>query len=231
MRSGLRPLTRRGAFGPRRPARRWRAALALGLLALCATGVQAQTDVTVALTSPSAGQTVLGDVEVRGTARGPNFSRYELYFRAADSDQEYIYFNGGQAAVASGVLGSWSSRGQAPGDYEILLRAIFADQQDVETSVRFSLAPDAADPGAAPESRTGNGSVAPAGDGPALTDSSALRVALDGLAARARPPALQAYILRGMRFSALLTAWVLGYFGLKAVVGWIRRRGAKAAAR
>lgn len=224
MRSGLRTLTRRGACGTRRPALRWRAALALGWLALCATGVQAQTDVTVSLTSPSAGQTVLGDVEVRGTASGPNFSRYELHFRAADSDQEYIYFNGGQAAVESGVLGSWSSRGQAPGDYEILLRAIFANQQAVETSVRFSLASDAA-----PASRAGNGSAAPAGNGPALTDSNALRVALDGLAARARLPALQAYILRGMRFSALLTVWVLGYFGLKAAVGWIRRRGAKAA--
>lgn len=216
---------------PRGPAAQCR----VGIMGLCAAlcfllhipVVRAQSeDVTVALTSPGQGQEVTGRVvEIRGTASGPGFQRYDLYYRPARDDVEYIYFDGGQTAVTSDILGHWISDGQEPGDYQILLQVVLADQQQaVETSVRFTLTAGAA--AAVPDTAdTGNGGPANAEAVRAET-AQALRQAMDQLALRVRPQALWAYIQRGMRFSAIMTAVVLGYFALKALAAMLFRQPA-----
>ena len=169
--------------------------------------VQAQADATVSITAPGEGQTVTGDLQVRGTVQGAGLQSYALYWRAAGDDGE-IYFNGGQDEVNASVLGVWRTGNNPPGEYEIRLEAQFEGREPTETIVRFTLA-EAAAAEQEPEASV----TVPAGD-------QTLRQSLDQLAARARPAALAAYLARGMRFGLTVALIVLAYFGIKAVVVW-----------
>ncbi len=170
--------------------------------------VYAQADATVSITAPGEGQTVTGDLQVRGTVQGAGLQSYALYWRAAGDDRE-IYFNGGQEEVNASALGVWRAGDNPPGEYEIRLEAQFAGRDPTETIVRFTLADAAETTGQ--ESETA--ATMPAED-------QTLRQSLDQLAARARPAALAAYLARGMRFGLTVTLVVLAYFGVKSVTVW-----------
>ena len=169
--------------------------------------VHAQADATVSITAPGEGQTVSGDLQVRGTVQGTGLQSYALYWRAVGDDGE-IYFNGGQEEVHASVLGVWRPGNNPPGEYEIRLEAQFEGREPTETIVRFTLA-DAAAAEQEPEASV----TVSAGD-------QTLRQSLDQLAARARPAALAAYLARGMRFGLTVALIVLAYFGIKAVAVW-----------
>lgn len=170
--------------------------------------VYAQADATVSITAPGEGQTVTGDLQVRGTVQGAGLQNYALYWREAGDDRE-IYFNGGQEEVNASVLGVWRAGDNPPGEYEIRLEAQFEGRDPTETIVRFTLADAAATTVQEPETIA----TIPAED-------QTLRRSLDQLAARARPAALAAYLARGMRFGLTVALIILAYFGVKSVAVW-----------
>lgn len=170
--------------------------------------VYAQADATVSITAPGEGQTVTGDLQVRGTVQGAGLQSYALYWREAGDDRE-IYFNGGQEEVNASVLGVWRAGDNPPGEYEIRLEAEFEGRDPTETIVRFTLADAAETTGQEPETAA----IIPAED-------QTLRQSLDQLAARARPAALAAYLARGMRFGLTVALIILAYFGVKSVAVW-----------
>ncbi len=170
--------------------------------------VYAQADATVSITAPGEGQTVTGDLQVRGTVQGAGLQSYALYWREAGDDRE-IYFNGGQEEVNASVLGVWRAGDNPPGEYEIRLEAQFEGRDPTETIVRFTLADAAETTGQEPETTA----IIPAED-------QTLRQSLDQLAARARPAALAAYLARGMRFGLTVALIILAYFGVKSVAVW-----------
>ncbi|VAW43578.1 hypothetical protein MNBD_CHLOROFLEXI01-628 [hydrothermal vent metagenome] len=62
------------------------------------------------ITSPASGETVMGVVEVRGTAVHPDYLRYELAFLQQDvPGAEWIVFAEGDEQVIDGVLAIWNS--------------------------------------------------------------------------------------------------------------------------
>lgn len=225
----------RRRLGSRRPVvpDRWMRvgvglALALGLLTMPRDPAWAQSDVTVALTAPGQGQSIAGDLEVRGTASGTGFQRYELYYRPLNSDQSFLYFGGGNSPVESQTLGTWPGSSLAAGEYEIQLRAV-ADGREFETFVTFTLVESVlpTNPATGPEAAgetalegVGTEAAGAFGDEDALS----LRAALDQLALRVRPAALGAYFARGARLAGTLTLMVLAFFGLKALAVHLLRR-------
>ena len=170
--------------------------------------VYAQADATVSITAPGEGQTVIGDLQIRGTVQGAGLQSYALYWRAAGDDRE-IYFNGGQEEVNASVLGVWRAGDNPPGEYEIRLTAQFEGRDPTETIVQFTLADAAGTTAKEPETAA----TIPAED-------QTLRQSLDQLAARARPAALAAYLARGMRFGLTVALIILAYFGVKSVTIW-----------
>lgn len=190
--------------------RRLAVAILLVMVHLLAAGnrVHAQADATVSITSPGEGQTVTGDLQVRGTVQGAGLQSYALYWRVAGEERE-IYFNGGQDEVNASVLGVWRAGDNPPGEYEIRLAAQFEGRDPTETVVRFTLANAAETPGQEPETTA----TIPAED-------QTLRQSLDQLADRARPAALAAYLARGMRFGLTVALIVLAYFGAKSIAVW-----------
>lgn len=172
------------------------------------TRVFAQADATVSITAPGEGQTVTGDLQVRGTVQGTGLQSYALYWRVAGDERE-IYFNGGQEEVNASVLGVWRAGDNPPGEYEIRLEAQFEGRDPTETIVGFTLADATATTGQEPETAA----TIPAED-------QTLRQSLDQLAARARPAALAAYLARGMRFGLTVALIVLAYFSVKSVAVW-----------
>ncbi len=191
--------------------------IAVLVLSMGANRARAQSAATAVLTLPGAGQTIVGEAEIRGTVGGPGFSRYDLHYRPVGTEREFIYFGGGGRPVASGVLGVWSGLNLTPGDYEIRLTAHFTNRPVIETSVRFALADRAHVGELASASGAGPGSRA----GP----DSELRDALDRLTLRVRPASLWGYLERGARLSAAIGGLVLVYFVLKALLVWLLRRG------
>jgi len=190
---------------------RFAVAILLVMVHLLAVGnrVHAQADATVSITSPGEGQTVAGDLQVRGTVQGAGLQSYALYWRAAGDDRE-IYFSGGQEEVNASVLGVWRAGDNPPGEYEMRLEAQFEGRDPTETIVRFTLADAAETTGQEPETVA----TIP-------TEDQTLRQSLDQLAARARPAALAAYLARGMRFGLTVALIVLAYFSVKTVAVWL----------
>lgn len=184
--------------------------LCLGL-GVASGRVAAQADHAAVLTSPVPGETVGGEVEVRGTAAGDGLARYDLHYRPAGVGGEYIYFGGSQTAVEEGSLGTWPGSSLALGDYEIRLTAHYADGESSEAVVRFSLA----DPEAVDELESA-GSV----DGPDRD----LLDALDRLSSRVAGESLLGYLERGAWLSALAGGLALTYFILKGFLKWLLRR-------
>ena len=80
------------------------------------------------ITSPATGSSVSGSVPVLGTAAGPPFARYELYFKLEPSgDEAFVWFAGETFEVKSGQLGVWHTGNLAPGVYSLRLRVVRPD--------------------------------------------------------------------------------------------------------
>lgn len=107
--------------------------LLMAAIALCLTMVASGPTALLAqnqsgITSPSSGDSVSGDVIVAGTAVIEPFLRYELYYKQEpNSDDAYIYFDGGTSQVTNGQLGIWRTSDLAPGTYSLRLRVVKTD--------------------------------------------------------------------------------------------------------
>lgn len=97
------------------------------------------------ITSPRQGQVVAGALEVKGTAGGPNFNRYEFFHRRPGEAVWNQYL--GQrwtAPVTNGTLGIWNpndARIKLPaGDYQLLLRVVDRTENYKDCVVTIKLA-------------------------------------------------------------------------------------------
>ena len=80
------------------------------------------------ISSPATGSSVSGSVPVLGTAVGPPFARYELYFKLEPSgDEAFVWFAGETFEVRNGQLGQWHTENLAPGVYSLRLRVVRPD--------------------------------------------------------------------------------------------------------
>ena len=80
------------------------------------------------IASPATGSSVSGSVPVLGTAAGPQFARYELYFKLEPSgDEAFVWFAGETFEVNNGQLGVWHTGNLAPGIYTLRLRVVRPD--------------------------------------------------------------------------------------------------------
>jgi len=80
------------------------------------------------ITSPATGSSVSGSVPVLGTAVGPPFARYYLYFKLEPSgDEAFVWFAGETFEVNNGQLGVWHTGNLAPGIYSLRLRVVRPD--------------------------------------------------------------------------------------------------------
>jgi len=80
------------------------------------------------IASPATGSSVSGSVPVIGTAAGPQFARYELYFKLEPSgDEAFVWFAGETFEVNNGQLGVWHTGNLAPGIYSLRLRVVRPD--------------------------------------------------------------------------------------------------------
>lgn len=94
--------------------------------ALVALPAFAQT--TSGISAPAPGSAVSGDAIIQGTAVIEPFQKYELHYKIEpNSDDAYIYFDGGTSPVVNGALGIWRTTGLAPGVYSLRLRVVKQD--------------------------------------------------------------------------------------------------------
>ncbi len=110
--------------------RRWIATIALGLMALAAAGrVMAQDSTSARITSPKAGDPLVGLVSIQGTASNPNMQRYTLEWDSQDTPTDTWLLIAGPIAqqVKDGVLGQWNTTTIPDGRYQIRLRVILRD--------------------------------------------------------------------------------------------------------
>jgi len=77
------------------------------------------------LTWPTAGASLTGVVQVKGTAKIADFWYYKLEYRK-DGLDDWHYITGAQSAVENGVLGEWDTRSLASGAY--LFRVVIVDR-------------------------------------------------------------------------------------------------------
>ncbi|MBI3287169.1 MAG: hypothetical protein HYZ68_03890 [Chloroflexi bacterium] len=76
------------------------------------------------ITSPSAGATLSGEVEIRGSAQIPDFQFYKLEFAAGPDPNPWAYLGGGDEPVVEGVLWSWDTRALPSGTYLLRLTVV-----------------------------------------------------------------------------------------------------------
>jgi hypothetical protein len=73
---------------------------------------------------PTAGDTVSGKVELKGTVNVPDLGFYKYEFKAA-GDPAWVTIAGGSLPVVEGALGGlWQTENLLPGDYELQLVAL-----------------------------------------------------------------------------------------------------------
>jgi hypothetical protein len=75
------------------------------------------------ITSPRAGDTLIGVITISGTASDPNFERYRLDFALQETEEWFPITEVGQQ-VANGALAQWSTTNVEDGLYKIRLRVI-----------------------------------------------------------------------------------------------------------
>ncbi len=81
-----------------------------------------------AITAPVAGGVLRGQVIVRGTAKHPNFTGYQIgYATDPNPTGEWKFFASGQTAVENGQLGVWDTTQLADGAYQLLMEVFRND--------------------------------------------------------------------------------------------------------
>ncbi len=73
------------------------------------------------ITSPTAGQTVSGQVNVEGEANILNFAQYKFELNGPSTGGAWVVVGGSANPQAGGSLGSWDSTSLIPGDYRLRL--------------------------------------------------------------------------------------------------------------
>ncbi len=81
------------------------------------------------ITSPRQGQVITGPINVTGTAAGPNFARFEFFYKRPDESVWHQYLGAKWTkAVADGLLDEWNPHHPnlklPAGDYQLLLRVV-----------------------------------------------------------------------------------------------------------
>lgn len=118
--------------GSRALRRALTAAVAFAALFCRPWSVAAQGSSSPAITSPADGQTLQGQVTVKGTTDIPNFSSAELAFAySPDPTDTWFTIQTASLPVVDGVLASWDTTAITDGDYVLRLRV---DLQDGSTS-------------------------------------------------------------------------------------------------
>jgi choice-of-anchor A domain-containing protein len=77
----------------------------------------------VSISVPSAGDTVSGVVDVRGSVSDTSLASYTLEYGAGSDPQSFAPIKNDTRTVSDAVLGNWNTVGLAPGDYTLRLRA------------------------------------------------------------------------------------------------------------
>jgi membrane peptidoglycan carboxypeptidase len=84
-------------------------------------GGQSQSDLPVAIFSPSAGQTVSGTVNVTGRATSDRFRSYRLEYGAGESPSTWVRITESDDEEDSGSLGRWNTTNLEDGVYTLRL--------------------------------------------------------------------------------------------------------------
>lgn len=88
----------------------------------------AQQNGTCAITSPTAGSVLRGQVVIRGTATHPNFTGYQVgYAPDPNPTGEWKFFASGQSPVQNGQLGVWDTTKLPDGAYQLIMEVIRTD--------------------------------------------------------------------------------------------------------
>ncbi len=111
--------------------------LILGLALLPKGLLRAQDDQTAKITSPQAGQTVVGVVTISGIASNANFRRYKLEYAALEGPVRGQWFpiTEIQQQVPNGALGQWNTANVPDGRYQLRLRVILSDNTIIQALV------------------------------------------------------------------------------------------------
>ena len=75
----------------------------------------------IGISSPAAGQTVSGAVQINGQATAGNFNRYQLEVAPANSGSFGIFYGPVGTPVQNGLLGQWDTSGVPNGAYDLRL--------------------------------------------------------------------------------------------------------------
>lgn len=90
-----------------------------------------------AITAPTDGQTLRGNVAIIGSAAHPDFDRYELaYGPEPNPNDAWQNFSGNNQQISDAALGVWNTNVVADGLYTLRLRVIRADSNFSEAFVR-----------------------------------------------------------------------------------------------
>ncbi len=83
---------------------------------------------TCAITSPTAGSLLRGQVVIRGTATHPNFTGYQIgYAPDPNPTGEWKFFASGQSPVQNGQLGVWDTTQLPDGAYQLIMEVFRTD--------------------------------------------------------------------------------------------------------
>ncbi|MBN1937111.1 MAG: hypothetical protein JW934_20805 [Anaerolineae bacterium] len=87
-----------------------------------------QSEGTCAITSPVAGNLLSGQVIIRGTAKHPGFTGYQIgYAPDPNPTGEWKFFASGQSSVENGQLGVWNTTQLADGAYQLIMEVFRND--------------------------------------------------------------------------------------------------------
>jgi hypothetical protein len=109
----------------------------IALLALPVSAAPIKQEPLAAITSPTDGQQLRGNVAIIGSAILPDFERYELaYGPEPNPNDAWQAFGGNNQQVSNNTLGIWNTNVVADGTYTIRLRVIRTDSNYNEAFVR-----------------------------------------------------------------------------------------------
>jgi hypothetical protein len=109
----------------------------IALLALPVNAAPIAQEPLAAITAPTAGQQLRGNVTIIGSAAQPDFDRYELaYGPEPNPNDAWQVFGGNNQQISNAALGVWNTNVVADGTYSLRLRVIRTDANYIEAFVR-----------------------------------------------------------------------------------------------
>lgn len=106
------------------------------LLASLAGGLVVAQEEQAVITSPTSDDVLFGEVQIVGSARHPEFARFQLEFATASQPDDWLSIQQpvGQQ-VTDGILGVWDTTDLPDGAYRLRLRVFLRDGAYFETVV------------------------------------------------------------------------------------------------